>query len=396
MTRSPIARLVPLALPLLAAPLTAQDPPSNAELARRIELLSEELESLQVDQAPVASESQFGLSPAASKVYASGEGLSIGGYGEMLYQRYSNSTIANSWDFYRAILYVGYKFDDRWVFNSEIEIEHIDQVALEMAYLDHLVCDSFNLRVGHVLVPMGWVNEMHEPTTFWSANRPQVERLILPSTWHENAVGVFGDAGDFRYRSYVLTGFDAAALGANLGSSGFRKARQKGSQAAAENLAWVGRVDWDGLDGLLVGGSAYVGKSDQSTVGAGSDFDTTITELHAQYDWEALRLRGLWAAGEMEDATTLGNPGDEIDGWYLEAGWDVFAGEERSLTPFLRYSEYDLAADADADRASTIVTAGVAYQPIPQLVFKLDLQDQDHPGAAADTKVLEFTAGYIF
>ncbi|MBC8329812.1 MAG: hypothetical protein H8E31_13815 [Planctomycetes bacterium] len=385
-----------LLLPLIAAPLAAQEPPSNSELSRRIDLLSEELETLQFRQQPVAVESQFGLSPAASKVYASAEGISIGGYGEMLYQRYSNSAMANQWDFYRAILYVGYKFDERWVFNSEIEIEHVDQVALEMAYLDHLVCDSFNLRVGHVLVPMGWINEMHEPTTFWSANRPQVERLILPSTWHENAVGVFGEAGDFSYRSYLMTGFDASALGASLGTSGLRKARQSGSQAKAENLAWVGRLDWSGLDGLVVGGSGYFGKSDQSTVGAGPDFDTTLYELHAQYDWQALRLRGLWAAGEVEGATTLGNPGDEISGWYLEAGWDVFAGQERALTPFLRYSEYDLAADVAADRSSTIVTAGLAYQPIPQLVFKVDFQDQEHPGAAADTKVLEFSAGYIF
>jgi hypothetical protein len=389
-------RLSPILALALAAPLAAQDAPSNAELARRIELLSEELETLRVGQEPVAVGSLYGLSPAASKVYASTDGISIGGYGEMLYQKSSDTATAAKWDFYRAIVYLGYKFDDRWVFNSEIEIEHVDEVALEMAYLDHLVSEEFNLRVGHVLVPMGWINEMHEPTTFWSANRPIVERYVLPSTWHENAVGAFGDLGDFSYRTYLLTGFDASKLGSSLDDQGFRSARQKGSKAAAENLAWVGRLDWRGVDGLLVGGSAYLGKADQTAPSNGPDFDTTILEFHGQYDWEALRLRGLWASGEMEDATTLGNLGDEVEGWYLEAGYDVFAGTGRALTPFLRYSEYDLAADATADTAATVITVGVAYQPLPQLVFKADLQDQDLPGSASDAKVLEFSAGYIF
>lgn len=393
-TRSCLALAVLLggALP---ASLSAQEVPDNQELARRIDQLAAELESLQVGEEPIAAESRYGLGPAASKVYT-GSGVSIGGYGEMLYQRSSDAATPAVWDFYRAVLYLGYHFDENWVFNSEIEIEHVDQVALEMAYIDHLMAESFNVRAGHVLVPMGLINEMHEPITFWSASRPAVERFVLPSTWHENGVGIFGAAGDFAYRSYLINGFDAATLGATLGTSGFRKARQAGSQATAENLAWVGRLDWSGLPGTVLGASVYRGDADQSTTGAGPAFATTIFELHGQYDWEALRLRGLYASGEMDGATTLGNPGDEVEGWYLEAGWDVLAGGESALTPFVRHEILDLAADAPTDRATTIWTLGCAWQPRQQLVFKIDLQDHDAPGTAADAKVLEIAAGYVF
>ncbi|RMH03105.1 MAG: hypothetical protein D6702_07030 [Planctomycetota bacterium] len=388
-------RLVLLtALLLPAAPLAAQDPPDNAELARRIDLLAEELEGLRNGREAIAVQDRYGLGPAAAKVYAVDAGPSLGGYGEALYQGYSGNGAANRFDLYRLVLYVGYRFSEDWVFNSEIEFEHVDQAAVEMAYLDHLIDPAVNLRAGHLLVPMGWINETHEPTTFWSANRPQVERLILPTTWHENGVGIHGQAGGLEYRSYLMNGFDASTLGADLGTTGFRKARQGGGQAKAENLAWTGRLDWTGTPGLIAGASAWLGDADQ-TVGAGPHFPTTILEVHAQYDWEALRLRGLWARGELDGATTLGNPSDRIEGWYLEAGWDLLAGRERELVPFLRYSESDLAVGSPVDRAATWITAGLAWKPLPQAVFKLDYQRQDPPGSA-EVDVLEVAAGWAF
>ena len=78
------------------------------------------------------------------------------------------------------------------------------------------------------LVPMGFVNEMHEPTVYFGAERPEVERLILPSTWRENGVGAFGTIADrFHYRVYLINGMD----GQGFSSNGLRGGRQNGSRA---------------------------------------------------------------------------------------------------------------------------------------------------------------------
>ncbi|MCH2113115.1 MAG: hypothetical protein MK213_09675, partial [Planctomycetes bacterium] len=171
----------------------AQDTPTNEELSRRMDLLAGQIEQMEMGAAGAEVGSQHGMGPAASKVYSAAEGMSFGGYGEMLY---TGKDSGNELDFYRAIIYAGYRFDDNWVFNSEIEIEHVDEIYLEFAYVDYNNGEGLGYRAGHMLVPMGWINELHEPTTFWSANRPELERRILPSTWHENGIGMYGESGD--------------------------------------------------------------------------------------------------------------------------------------------------------------------------------------------------------
>jgi hypothetical protein len=180
------------------------------ELMRQLQILTQELERQQLGAAyGAADESVHGLGPAASKVYGLQQGVSVGGYGEMIYKNRSNGD--DEIDFLRAVFYFGYKFNDRILFNSEIEFEHAKtgededgEVAVEFAYLDFLVRDWFNVRAGLVLLPVGFLNELHEPPIFFGANRPQVERVILPTTWRENGLGVFGEVGAFSYRVYVF------------------------------------------------------------------------------------------------------------------------------------------------------------------------------------------------
>ncbi|HEX8152486.1 MAG TPA: DUF3373 domain-containing protein, partial [Thermoanaerobaculia bacterium] len=149
---------------------TMQSTPDLTEIKRQIEVLATEVEALKNRQTdkPVSVEvaTQAGLGAAASKVYRAGEGISFGGYGEFLYQNLEGNRVDTA-DVLRAILYTGYKFNDRTIFNSEIEYEHANtersgQVEVEFAYLDYLIRPSFNVRAGLVLMPVGLINEQHE------------------------------------------------------------------------------------------------------------------------------------------------------------------------------------------------------------------------------------------
>lgn len=398
-----------------------------AEIRRQIDILTRQIEELQVGgKEPVAGESgTHGLGAAASKVYRSEGGVSLGGYGEMVYENYASdrddaaaSGRTDQLDFLRAILYAGYKFNDRVVFNSEIEIEHattgggVGEVSLEFGYLDFMINPAFNVRAGMMLLPVGVVNELHEPTAFLGAKRPDVERTIIPSTWRENGVGVFGEAGTVSYRAYVVNGMDSKKFTA----SGIRSGRQKGGVAKAEDFAFVGRLDWQPMPGTMVGGSLFTGGADQGTkTPAGDAYDATVTiaELHADAKVRGWLLRALWATGELGDARQVnlangltGNKsvGEEFGGWYGEVGYDlgtVLPIGEAAVIPFARYEELNSQESVpagfalDPTKDTTVLTLGVSWKPIPQAVIKFDWQDYDNAGG---TGVDQFNLGlgYIF
>ncbi len=380
----------------------------NAEFKRRFGVIDEEFERFDLGSIllPVG-ESQHGLGPAASKVYGA-DGLAIGGYGQALYQDLNGGK--NTFDLERAILYVGYKFSEKWVFNSELEIEHgstskSGSTSVEFAYLDYLHSEIFGVRVGLVLIPMGFINELHEPATYLSAARPETERRIIPSTWRENGLGVFGDAGPVSYRVFVVNGLDATGFSA----SGLRGGRQKGSKAMADDFAIVARVDWTDTPGLLAGFSAYHGGSGQDQAGLGST-DTTIVEVHAEWKSGPLWLRGLWAQATVDDVAQLNaaggltgaaSVGEELNGGYVEAGYDILSflapDSDAALRRFVRFETLDTQADFPSGFMSAssndldIVTLGLQYEPYPSLVFNLDFQDRDD----GDDRV-HFGMGYAF
>ena len=152
---------------------------SNEELERRLDLITEELQKLKNESAVEDAEysSTFGYGPAASKVYKLNQGLSIGGYGEGQFKNYTSDKgdKIDQADMLRAILYFGYKFTDNIILNTEIEIEHADEIYVEMASLDFLLHDKINLRGGLLLAPVGLTNELHEPTLFYGVDRPLVD-----------------------------------------------------------------------------------------------------------------------------------------------------------------------------------------------------------------------------
>jgi len=439
---------------LLAGPVTSSSAEESAEneddrlseVEEKIEILAEEvgrLESIFAVPDDVALESFNGLGPAASKVYKRDQGLSIGGYGEVRLRSYQNEPgDANSNDVFdalRAVLYVGYKFNDNWVVNTELEFEHggtggDGSVSTEFATVDYLWREEVNVRAGLVLIPMGFINEIHEPTFFFGAARPEVERLILPSTWRENGAGLFGRVADrIDYRFYAINGFD----GSDFDSDGLRGGRQKGSKALANDFAFVGRIDVDVLPGLLVGGSVYAGQSGQE-----EDFDssiddvtrdlpdamTTIYEVHAQYKGQGLSLRALFTEAFIDEAANLSRTLDKgivdvgggvrgfdplgsdegianrMRGWYVEGAYDILPlilETEATLEPYFRYEFYDTQYDVsgayseDKSKKVDLYTAGLQFKPIPNVVFKLDYRHFE-PGNNEKADEVQALVGYVF
>lgn len=440
---------------LLAAPLRAraEEPPkpaeastaapTNEELARRIEALTQELEALKLGEVAAPAEkppadagkpkeatppekaSVFGLGPGASKVYRVKSGLSIGGYGESVYQNFDGKTDSgsasgktNEWDYLRAVLYVGWKFSPKFVLNTEVEYEHGStgkggEVSVEFATLDWLARKEVAVRAGLVLAPVGLVNEMHEPPTFLGARRPDVESAVLPSTWRMGGLGALGEVGPLAYKLYVVESLYAKGFTA---STGIRGGRQSGARAKADDLAVTGRLDLVSVPGLLAGVSVFTGDTGQDLSVGGVEVDarTTTLDVHAEYRIGGLWLRGLFATVSVDEADLVnqangltGNKsvGERIEGWYLQAGYDVgpLVTGKRSigLTPFVRYEELDTqkevpegyARDGANDRR--IWTLGLDFKPLPQIAVKVDYQDYRN-AAGSGVDQWNVALGYLF
>lgn len=397
-----------------------QDPDSvkMAELERRMDALTRELEQMRLGRDVVeADTSILGLGPAASKVYKVNQGVSIGGYGEFLYENYAAerqddapSGRKDQLDALRAILYVGYKFNDRLLFNSEIEVEHADEIYLEFAYIDYLLTESVGLRAGMLLAPMGLVNELHEPSIFLGTTRPLTENAIIPTTWRENGVGLFGGTENIAWRAYLMNGLNAAGFSA----SGLRGGRQKGAKALAEDFGVAGRLDWIGTLGLTAGASAYYGGSGQGMELAGEEVgaETLIWDAHLDYDVSGLDLRALVAGARLTDARELNEArgltgaagiGQEMLGWYLQGGYDVLRGteSEHQLIPYVRYEKVNTQSEVPAGYTAnpatdrTILALGLSWKPITNVVWKADWQMHSNE---ADTGVnqLNVALGWLF
>jgi hypothetical protein len=394
------------------------------ELERRIDLLAAEIEKQRTGGAVEADTTAgvYGFAPAASKVYRTAKGVSIGGYGEAVYENYARENQSGSasgrtdqFDFVRQILYVGYKFSDRILFNSELEFEHAStgkggEASVEFGYLDLKLSDRVGVRAGMLLVPMGFLNELHEPPIFHGARRPEVEQAILPSTWRENGAGVFGSTGPFEWRAYAVASLQSGGFTA----AGIRGGRQSGARSKAEDLAFTARADFTGVGGLLLGAALFTGGTGQDAIQDGLAIGgrLTLVDVHAQYERRGLQLRALYVRGSLDDVALINlkngltgsrSVGEAQYGFYVQAAYDVLARRAGrwSLTPFVRYERLDTQDDvpagfvADPANDRTAWTAGAGVKPLPNVVFKADYQWFRN---AAQTGVgqLNLALGYLF
>jgi len=448
-----------LALALLtaafAAPLSAPAPALAADddsiaredriadLERKLEVITDELARVR-DQVAVPEEpeltSAYGFGPAASKVYGIESGLSIGGYGEFYYRNFIGDAGSGSdsvgglqisdrqldrADAYRMVLYLGYKFNENIVLNSEIEFEHATtgstasssggSASVELMSLDFFWKKEINYRAGLLLMPMGFLNEVHEPPFFHGVQRPETERRIIPSTWRELGMGFFGELGDtIDYRAYIVTGFNSRGFS----DSGIRGGRQKGNRSLAEDFGFVGRMDWSPTPEWMIGGSLYYGDTGQDQE-IGGDIDVPdgallALEAHVQYRRGQFEARALFAYNQLSDArdlnVALGRPidrpiADKMLGGYVEVAYDIwptiFNNYDKYLAPFLRVeyvdTQYEVPSGYSPNRRNAywLYTPGITFKPHPNVAIKLEYRNFNTQGAPRPDE-LAFGMGFAF
>ncbi len=339
-------------------------------------------------------QSYNGMGSAASKVYYSKNPLAIGGYGEMYYANPDNGD--DYTNVYRFVTYLGYRFSDSVILNAEIEYEYGanaedgGEVVVEFMYLDFLWREEANLRVGNLLVPMGLINLRHEPILFNTVQRPEVERYLIPSTWHETGVLVYGRFGATGIE-YTAGMINALNLNneetANAARSWIRDGQQGSSKNAAYAPAFVARVDYTGVNGLLLGASFYYGSASNlkdpqpgDTIQNISGLSATMFDLHASYEAGAFKAYGLYTQTTLDGAEKIGDGTvKKGSGYYANLSYDVgsLAALEYNVPLFVQYQNYNPVEKTvdglnEARYKTEIVTIGANFFPVDQVVLKTD------------------------
>lgn len=358
----------------------------------------------------------------------------VGGYGEMVanFKDYGLNRFTTSGSYKenrstisipRFIIAFDYKFNQKWILGAEIEfeyggtgvakeIEYSDEngeyetevekggeVALEQFHITRLIHPAFNIRAGHLIVPVGLTNAHHEPINFFGTSRPEGETTILPSTWHENGISVYGAFGKgFDYEIQIVAGLDP---------NGFRRQDwiSQGKQGGFEvnNLsspAYVARLNYSGIKGFRTGVSGYYNKtgknSNKPQFMTGIDAPVTIFTADAQYKSKNIIARGNIVYGNIGETTELNTANKRLSSssgysrtpvaknavsYAAEAGYNIssFLGEKVApIFPFLRYEYYNPQEKTEKEMVADkrlqvdMWTIGVNYYTLPNLVLKAD------------------------
>ena len=403
-----------------------------AEIQRRLAALEAELNRLKSERpaagGDIALRSVNGLGAGASRVYLTKRGLAFGGYGSALYQRFTQSrdddtdaNVPDRTDLTEAFFYVGYRFDDRLLFNSSFGVEHAlvedgsdGSATIEFAYVDFRQRKEIGWRGGLLLLPLGWLNERHEPNDYLGTMRPITEQRILPSTWRGAGAGAYGEAGPVEWRGYIVESLDASGFTPIDGIAG---GRQQGSESLAEDVGLTARVDWrpirgKGLGELVLGASGFTGLTGQEQLGF-PDGRLSLWDAHAEYRWRGFQARALYASGILSgagdislaiDPTGLTAIGERMEAFYAEIGYDVLSTWPKSkqdLVVFCRFENLDTQAEVAAGFPTdpladlTVKTCGVQYAPIRQVVIKADATNYTDPGQQSVDQV-NLGLGWVF
>ena len=350
--------------------------------------------------------------------------LLMGAYGEVHYEQpFGNNTQYNGdLDAERMVLLFGYKFNNKTSFISEIEIEHIKEVYLEQAFLNYQAKPWLNVQAGLLLIPMGLMNEYHEPTIFNGVNRPAISNALYPSTWREIGAGIAGNlpSAALRYQLYLVNGPMSYDNGAKLeGSKPLRGARQKGAQSTMTRPDLSGKINYYGIKGFDIGLAGYVGTTESSlfenihrdSISQMARADSSIVGVQmVGFDFR-YQAKKLQAKGELffsnftntssYNAFTERDLGSSMFGYYGEVGYDVSSllGMQKKIVPFVRYSQYNTHQSVDEamipnkayDR--TVVTAGFSFFLNDAVVIKADYQNFNN---ALHSQTHQFNSGIGF
>lgn len=323
------------------------------------------------------------------------KGVTVGGYAQVDYNQPEGKN--GKLDVHRMVMLLGYKFNDRVQFVTEIEYEHVKEVFIEQAFLQYSLSDNVNLRGGLMLVPMGIVNEYHEPTTFNGVERPNVDKSIVPTTWREIGFGISGKSNEasLRYQAYIFNGF-VSVNGTKFlgGSNGLRNGRQKGAESTINTPNFSAKLDYYGLLGLRLGLSGYFGRTqaeDDVDDIDGADVGISMLGLDARYVNRRFSARGQYIHGVLKGVDAYNtlydtNLGSELKGWYAEAAYNLIPlNKEQKLDAFVRYEQYDThAATTEAGISRNLTynrdewTIGLSYHIAQGAVVKADYQINDN------------------
>lgn len=371
---------------------------------------------------------------SADQLLATSGKLVIGGYGEVHYNQPFSSTIRSNGtlDVHRMVMLLGYNFNSSTQFVSELEFEHVSEIYVEQAFLQHKVNHFLNIKAGLMLVPMGIINEYHEPTTFNGVERPLVDNVLSPTTWREIGVGFSGSVipVSIKYQVYVMNGFNGYKAGAGVfaGKNGFRSGRQKGAESYISSPNFTGKLEYYGIRGLNLGLSGYFGNTQSSLYNGLAESNTaglakadssvvsiSMVGLDARYNIGALQLRGQYyytSIGNTEaynKLTAKGNVmndlGSAMMGYYVEAGYNVFRflpNVKTELIPFVRYENYNThhktAGKLVQNKAfdNNVITTGLTYKLAKGVVIKTDLQFVKSEAASEYSKIFNAGVGVMF
>jgi predicted porin len=322
---------------------------------------------------------------------------SLGGYGELHVNMLEdqNGSDSNTMDYHRFVLFFSHDFNDRLRFNSELELEHSlsgdgkpGEVELEQAYVEYDYAANHSFKAGLFLMPVGILNETHEPPTFYGVERNPVEKNIIPTTWWEGGVAFDGRIADALRYDFTLS----SGLYTTLEDGyAIRAGRQKVAKARFDSQAYTGRLRWLGVPGLELAASVqYQDDITQDTDPlAGGAW---LFSSHMTWQYQGFGLRALYANWSLDGVGPKAIGADKQEGWYIEPSWRF--NDRWGI--FARYNDWDNKAGSAADTGYTQWDIGVNYWLHPNVVFKLDYQDQDAPDGKKELDGWNLGVGYQF
>ena len=325
---------------------------------------------------------------------------SIGGYAELHY----NGGDADQIDFHRYVMFLGHEFNDKIRFFSELEVEHsiagqgkVGEIELEQAFVEFDLTDDMTSSVGLQLIPVGILNETHEPPTFYGVERNAVEKNIIPSTWWEAGVKFTGKITEnLQYDAMVHSGLATPTTGGNAFL--IRKGRQKVGKATWKNSAFTGRLSWIPAAGVNLGVSVQY-QSDLTQTA--SPTSATLIEGHADIRHQIstssqLGLRALYAQWDLNsvEAEILGR--NIQRGWYIEPSYKYSFGNGQAIGVFTRISSFDNNAGSVVDTANKQTSFGINYWPHENIALKADYQIDNNADATKDDNRINLGIGVQF
>lgn len=351
------------------------------ELEQRVETLEQQL------NAAVTAMESGGGQTGKSRTH-------IGGYGELHYNNIKTTGPAGSRsrdiDFHRFVLFFGHDFTDRIRFFSELELEHSlagegqpGEVELEQAYVEFDLTEQHRAKAGLFLIPVGILNETHEPPTFFGVERNPIETRIIPTTWWEGGVGLSGELAPG-------WGYDVAYhSGLSTPAGNIRSGRQKVASATANDGALTGRIKYTGIAGTEIAASLQ-SQSDISQGAAIDEESAILTEIHAIHTSGPFAVRALYARWDIDGAAREAAGNDEQEGFYIEPSWMV----NTQWGVFARFNQWDLQPNSGTDTEEEQINIGLNYWPHENVVLKFDIEDYSQ--GTTDREGFNLGVGYQF